>query len=162
VERSLYKVDTRAVSVEVSFGDRARVSGEMFLRPSIVTLSGVESIADRLNDRDAFFPLRVAGSAAAMTIVGKSQVRYLSAALEPVPEFASLPEASDALSFHVDVELDDGERLTGVFQAVLPRGKRRALDFINGHEGLFVSFVVEQREFVINRAFIRCISDGTK
>jgi hypothetical protein len=162
VERSLYKVDTRAVAVEVSFGDRARVSGDMFLRPSIVTLSGVESIADRMNDRDAFFPLRVAGAGAATMLVGKAQVRYLSAAFEGLPERSSLPEGTDTVSFRVEVELDQGELLSGVFQALLPRGKRRALDFINGHEGLFVSFVVLGREYVINRAFIRRISEGSE
>jgi hypothetical protein len=135
----------------------------MFLRPSIVTLSGVESIADRLNDRDAFFPLRIAGAAAAQTtIVGKSQVRYLSALLDGPSELSALADASDVVSFQMDVELDDGELLSGVFQAVLPRGKRRALDFINGYEGLFVPFVVGPREYVINRAFIRRISDGAK
>ncbi len=159
MERSLYKVDTRAVSVEVSFGDGARLSGDMFLRPSIVTLSGVESMADRMNDRDLFLPIRVPGQADAV-LIGKAQVRYLSAEVETLPEPSSLPEATDAVSFEMEVELDHGELLRGKFHAVLPRGKSRALDFINGHDGLFLSFVVARREYVLNRAYIRRISES--
>jgi hypothetical protein len=158
LQTSMYKLDTRAVAVEVSHGSAARVFGEMFLRPSIITLSGVESIADRMNDRDAFFPLRVSEPETATLLIGKSQVRYVAADEAP-PESIATEQASDSVHFHLDVELDDGLCLSGMFQAVLPRGKRRALDFINEQEGAFVTFHAERRQYVINRSFIRRLRD---
>jgi hypothetical protein len=156
VKPSLYRVDTRAISVEVSFGAGALFAGEMFLRPSIVTLSGIESLADRLNDRDAFFPLRED-----TLILGKSQVRWVCADVSTQTDVLRVEGASDALSFPMAVELDDGHELSGTFHAVLPQGKRRALDFINDQDGLFVDFHVASRLYVINRAFIRRLRDAS-
>lgn len=161
VKPSLYRVDTRAVSVEVSFGGGALFAGEMFLRPSIVTLSGIESLADRLNDRDAFFPLRVHEPREDMLILGKSQVRWVSADASAQSDLLRVEGASDAQSFPMAVELDDGRELTGTFHAVLPAGKRRALDFINEQDGLFVDMHVASRLYVLNRAFIRRLRDAS-
>jgi hypothetical protein len=160
VNSSLYRVDTRAVAVEVSFGAGSVLLGEMFLRPSIVTLSGIESLADRLNDRDAFFPLRVREPAGDTMILGKSQVRWVSADASARSEPLRVEGASDALTFPMAVELDDGRELIGTFYAVLPPGKRRALDFINDQDGLFVDLVVAGRLYVLNRAFIRRLRDA--
>jgi hypothetical protein len=155
----MYRVDTSAVSVEVSFGSEARARGEMFLRPSIVTFSGIESIADRMNDRDAFFPLRF-GEPATTLLVGKTQVRYVSAEDQPLPDDV-ISASADAMEFRVALELDDGEELVGVFHAVMPQGKRRPLDFINRESGLFVPFYVHKRQYVINRSFIRRLRDSS-
>jgi hypothetical protein len=160
VKPSIYRVDTAEVSVEISFGGQARARGTMFLRPSIVTLSGVESIADRMNDRDAFFPLRVGEQTPATALVGKTQVRYVSADNQPPPDDV-ITASDDALQFRMMIELDDGEEINGVFHAVMPQGKRRALDFINRESGLFVPFHVQQRQYVINRSFIRRLRDST-
>lgn len=156
---SMYRVDTSVVSVEISFGNQARARGEMFLRPSIVTFSGVESIADRMNDRDAFFPLRAGEQSPSTQLVGKTQVRYVSAEQQPLPDDV-VSAGSDALAFRMILELDDGEELTGVFHAVMPQGKRRPLDFINRESGLFVPFYVLDRQYVINRSFIRRLRDS--
>jgi hypothetical protein len=156
----LYKVDTSAVSVEISFGSEARCRGEMFLRPSIITLSGIESVADRMNDRDAFFPLRVGETSQTTLIVGKTQVRYVAADNQPLPDDA-ITASSDAMAFRMTLEFDDGEELDGVFHAVMPQGKRRALDFINREIGLFVPFYVQQRLYVINRTYVRRLRDST-
>lgn len=155
----MYRVDTSAVSVEISFGGQARARGEMFLRPSIVTFSGVESIADRMNDRDAFFPLRVGAEGVNTLLVGKTQVRYVAADNQPLPDDV-ISASTDALAFRITLELDDGEELTGVFHAVMPQGKRRPLDFINRESGLFVPFYVLKRQYVINRSFIRRLRDS--
>jgi hypothetical protein len=160
VKASMYKVDTRALAVEVAFAAGAVLAGEMFLRPSIVTLSGVESLADRLNDRDAFFPLRVREPEADTLILGKSQVRWVSADASARSDPLPVEGASDAQSFPMAVELDDGRELVGTFHAVLPQGKRRALDFINEQDGLFVDFHVAGRLYVLNRAFIRRLRDA--
>jgi hypothetical protein len=162
VPATKYKVETRSVAAEVSFGAGTRATGEMFLRPSIVTLSGTESVADRLNDRDAFFPLRVQTPEPATWIIGKAQVRYVAAEHDPEALSSFAREAADAVEFHVSIELDDGEELAGLFQAVLPRGKRRALDFINEQEGAFVPFLVGAQQYVLNRAFIRKLRDGDR
>jgi hypothetical protein len=158
----MYKVDTRSVVSEVSFGSGARVVGEMFLRPSFVTATGLESVADRLNDRDAFFPLRVSGAEAGTHFIGKAQVRYVISELEPEPLLIPLGESSDSVEFKLRIELDDGEEIVGLLRAVLPRGKRRALDLINEHEGNFVPFIVAERQFVIQRQFIRRLRDEAR
>jgi len=154
VPSSLYKVDTQTVVVTISLAVDLSLRGDMFLRPSIVTLSGVESIADRLNDRDGFFPLRM--ETGRTEVIGKAQVRYVAADAQAIPdEVLSAPEG-DATQFQVTVELDTGKALSGVFHAVLPRGKRRALDYINApHMGAFVPLYVGPRVYVVHRAFIR-------
>jgi hypothetical protein len=133
----------------------------MFLRPSIVTLSGIESIADRMNDREAFFPLRVADPAPTTLLVGKTQVRYVYAERQPLPDDA-MRMAEGTTELTMTVALDDGETLTGVFHAVMPQGKRRALDFLNREDGLFVPFFVDQRQYVLNRSFIRFVSENRR
>lgn len=152
---SLYRVETQPVRVEVSFGVDARALGEMFLRPSIVSLSGVESIADRMNDRDAFFPLRVSEPTAQTVLIGKTQVRYVAADGQPLPDELSAAPAGETRAFHVTVELDDAQELSGVFHALLSPGQRRALDLMNSNLGLFVPLFVASRQYVINRSFIR-------
>jgi hypothetical protein len=162
VHPSLYKVDTRVVTAELSFGHGARVTGEMFLRPSFVTASGLESIADRLNDRDAFFPLRVGEPEPRTHIIGKTQVRYVSSAPEPAPFVPQLGEAGEVVELALRIELDDGEELSGLLRAILPHGKRRALDLVNEQEGTFMSFVAGERQVVLNRSFIRRLRDGLR
>jgi hypothetical protein len=155
----MYRVDTSAATVEISFGGEARACGQMFLRPSIVTLSGMESIADRMNDRDAFFPLRVGEAAAATLLIGKTQVRYVSAGQQPLPDDV-IAAGEDAMQFRMSLELDDGHELVGSFHAVMPQGKRRALDFVNREAGLFVPFYVGELLYVLNRSFIRRLRDS--
>jgi hypothetical protein len=151
------------VTVWVNLGQKAPLQGQMFLRPSIVTLSGVESIADRLNDRDAFFPLRLEESEQAVTVmIGKAQVRYVAADEQPPPDEIVAASQHDATQFKLSLELDDGEELFGLFHAVLPRGKRRLLDYINAPlAGPYVPFYVGRRVYVINRSFIRRLRERT-
>ncbi len=161
VTSRLYRVDTHIIAVEVSLGSQAPLRGAMFLRPSIVTLTGVESIADRLNDRDAFFPMRVGTGADQTEVIGKAQVRYVTADDQPVPDEITVGVGTEATQFKLTLELDTGEELSGVFHAVLPKGKRRPLDFINApHGGPYVSFYVGSRVYVINRAFIRRLREA--
>lgn len=160
---SIYKVDTHVVTVRVNLGQKSQLQGQMFLRPSIVTLSGVESIADRLNDRDAFFPLRLEEAEQVATVViGKAQVRYVAADDQPPPDEIVAASSNDATQFKLSLELDDGEELFGLFHAVLPRGKRRPLDYINAPlAGPYVPFYVGSRVYVINRSFIRRLRERT-
>ncbi len=163
MQSSIYKVDTHIVAVEVCLGTGAKLEGEMFLRPSIVTLSGVESIADRLNDRDAFFPMRTGDREQAGTeVIGKAQVRYVSAADQPPPDEIMAAAAADATQFNLELELDNGEQLVGLFHAVLPRGKRRPVDYLNApHAGPYVPFYVGTRVYVIQRSFVRRLRERT-
>ena len=91
--------------------------------------------------------------------MGKTQVRYVSAEDQPLPDDV-ITASSDAMEFRMVIELDDGEEITGLFHAVMPQGKRRALDFINRESGLFVPFHAQQRQYVINRSFIRRLRDS--
>lgn len=153
---SLYKVDTQVVAVQVDLGPGASFRGEMFLRPSIVTLEGIESIADRLNDRDGFFPLRMSDTSRRTEVIGKMQVRYVAADGQAHPDEVVAAGEMETSQFSLTIELDTGEELSGVFHAVLPKGKRRPLDYVNApHGGPFVPFYVAERVYVINRAFIR-------
>jgi hypothetical protein len=153
---SIYRVDTQVVNVRISFGGGAFAQGDMFLRPSLVTDSGVESIADRMNDRDAFFPLRVRGEREETRLIGKAQVRFVEASDQPAPSDVVEAARAESTAFELAIEIDDGEVLTGAFYALLPRGKRRALDYVNGpHAGPFVPFFALDKLYVIHRAFIR-------
>jgi hypothetical protein len=153
---SIYKVETQVVNVRISFGGGASAIGDMFLRPSLVTDSGVESVTDRMNDRDAFFPLRVRAERDETRLIGKAQVRYVMASEQAAPADVVDAARAESTAFELAIEVDDGEVLSGAFYALLPRGKRRALDYVNGpHAGPFVPLFSGDKLYVIHRAFIR-------
>ncbi len=153
---SIYKVETQVVNVRISFGGGASANGDMFLRPSLVTDSGVESVTDRMNDRDAFFPLRIRAEQDETRLIGKAQVRYVMASEQAAPADVVDAARAESTAFELAIEIDDGEVLSGAFYALLPRGKRRALDYVNGpHAGPFVPLFSADKLYVIHRVFIR-------
>ncbi len=150
---SIYRVETEVVSVRMCLGRGDYREGEMFLRPSVVVASGVETLCDRLNDRDSFVPLRVGGKT---LLVGKVQIRYACRVGESSPP---LPEGATMHS--VCVELDGGDALSGeVVSLSMPAAMRRVLDVMNAeHEGPFVELRNRQGSFAINRRFVRAVRE---
>jgi hypothetical protein len=151
---SSYQIGTQAVAVEVCMASGPRVVGEMFLRPAGVRPA--ETVVDRLNDGTPFFPLR--GADAAIVLVGKSQVRYVVApSLDDDDEVAD--ERSNVPQVLVTAELDSGEVITGMFFVDQPPGHVRALDYVNEPARAFVALAQLDREYLINRTFIKQLRD---
>jgi hypothetical protein len=115
--------------------------------------SGVETLCDRLNDRDSFVPLRSEGTT---LLVGKVQIRY---ACMPCERFPALPEGATVHS--VRLELDSGDAIGGALVSLsMPAAMRRALDVMNAeHEGPFVELRNRQGSFAINRRFVRTVRE---
>ena len=147
-----YQVGTREQPVEIALHGGSRLAGEMFLRPGAMH---AESIADRLNDGESFFPMRHDG---AVLLVGKRQVRYVVA--PPLEDDDPVADQRESLpQLLVIAELDDGEQITGTLFVDSPPGHVRALDYVNGPRRAFVPLAQLDREYLINRDFIRHIRD---
>jgi hypothetical protein len=151
---STYQIDTQAFAVEVNMASGPPLSGEMFLRPGGVRPS--ETVLERMNDGVAFFPLKTADGA--VLLVGKAQVRYVvTPSLDDDDDVAE--ERSSVPQVLVTAELDSGQAITGVFFVDLPPEHVRALDYINEAKRAFVALAQLDREYLINRAFIRHLRD---
>ena len=151
---SSYQIGTQAVAVEVCMASGPRVVGDMFLRPGGVRPA--ERVVERLNDGSPFFPLRGAGEA--IVLVGKAQVRYVVApSLDDDDEVAD--ERSSVPQLLVTAELDSGEAITGMFFVDQPPGHIRTLDYVNEPARTFVALAQLDREYLINRSFIKQLRD---
>ena len=157
---SLYRVETRAVDVSVWMARGFVVRGDMFLRPSLLTENGLETIAGRMNDRDAFLPVRVREGSERTLLLGKAQIRYISAeGLAPHEAMVAATHAQPA-AFRVELRLDEGETLRGTCYAGLPPGKRRLLDYFNAPlDGPFVPLFSTERQYVVHRAYVSAIAE---
>ena len=151
---SSYQIGTQAVPVEISMASGPGISGEMFLRPGGVRSS--ETVAERLNDGTPFFPLKTADGA--VVLLGKAQVRYVvTPSLDDDDDVAD--ERSSVPQLLVTAALDSGESITGVFFVDLPPGHIRSLDYVNEAKRDFVAVAQLDREYLINRSFIRELRD---
>jgi hypothetical protein len=148
-----YEVGTSAESIEVVLCGGVRIVGEIFLRPG--QSRGAESVADRLNDRDPFFPVKQDES---VLLVSKAQVRYV--VTPPLDDEDPTAEQRPSLpQLLVTAEMDDGEQITGVFFIDLPPGQVRALDYVNGTRRAFLPLAQLDREYLIHRQYVRFIRD---
>jgi hypothetical protein len=148
-----YQIGTQAFAVEVCMASGPPLAGEMFLRPGGVRAS--ETVLERLNDGVAFFPLKAGGN---VLIVGKAQVRYVvTPSLDDDDSVAE--ERSSTPQILVTAELDSGEAITGVFFVDLPPDHVRTLDYVNDAKRAFVALAQLDREYLINRSFIRHLRD---
>ncbi|HEX7124717.1 MAG TPA: hypothetical protein VF406_02935 [Thermodesulfobacteriota bacterium] len=155
-----YQIQTHVVPVEVSLGDGPHLVGHMFLRPHTAGHAGPETVADRLNDRTAFFPVRAAAPEPALLLVGKAQVRYVIAPDSGTIERVAFRRAA-AVQIGASIMLDDGEVVSGiVFLDGVP-GQVRPLDYLNAIEDPFVTLVRPDQEYLINRTRIRYFVDIT-
>ena len=149
-----YQIGTQAVGVEVVFASGPTLAGEIFLRPGGVRPP--ETVAERLNDGAPFFPLRLPDGA--VVLLGKAQVRYVV-----TPPVDDDTEAGDDRTtvpqLLVTAELDSGEAITGVFFVDLPPGHVRSLDYVNESRREFVVLTHLDREYLINRSFIKLLRD---
>jgi hypothetical protein len=155
---STYQIGTRAIAVQVHTAAGTRIDGEMFLRPGALGHAGGETIADRLNDGTAFFPLKVTEPKPAVLLIGKEQVRYVVApSLDDEERLVDLRERASQLL--VTAVMADGETFTGVVFVDLPPEKLRALDYVNDPKLAFLAIVQLEREYHLNRAFVRHLED---
>lgn len=156
---STYRIDTRAVRVEVGLGSGPPKVGEIFLRPGAASHFGVETVADRLADDSTFLPLRLEGAPGGILLLGKPQIRYLRAPAAVDEEGASVPRVG--VCARLEVQLDTGETLSGeVFLELLP-GQTRTLDFLNGSTAAFVCLVQGESDCFVNRAHVRFFHELT-
>jgi hypothetical protein len=126
----------------------------MFLRPGGVRAA--ETVAERLNDGDSFFPLK--DNDGRVVLLGKGQVRYVvTPSADEDDQLAEERNSSPQLL--VTVELDSGEAVAGVFFVDMPPGHVRALDYVNCANRPFVLLAQLDRDYVINRHFITQIRD---
>jgi hypothetical protein len=149
-----YQVGTSAETIEIALCGGLRISGEIFLRPG--SSHGVESVADRLNDRDPFFPVKQDDES--VLLVCKAQVRYVVTA--PLDDEHPMAEQRTSLpQVLVTAEMDDGEQITGLIFVDLPPGFERTLDYVNGARRAFLPLAQLDREYLIHRDFVRYIRD---
>lgn len=153
-----YQIQTHVVQVEISLGEGPRLVGQMFLRPLTAGHAGPETVADRLNDKSPFFPLRAMTPEPALLLVGKAQVRYVIAPDSGTNDRVAFRRAA-SVQIGASIMLDDGEVVSGIVFIEGDPGHVRPLDFLNTVDDPFITLVRPDQEYLINRTRIRYFVD---
>lgn len=135
----LYRVPKREVTAQVSLPGMPRTTLQIFLSERAETHTGYERPSDLLNGPNLFIPATGAGG---VTIFLQRDM-VISLAVPSEHEFGGSERAEDlaadeATHARVEVTLEDCSALTGVLAFLLPEGRRRLQDYLNGPEQFIV------------------------
>jgi hypothetical protein len=147
------KIPVRPVPLTLWTVDGATLSGQIFLRLTVGTHAGPETVQDRLNDSDVFVTLSVPGETSVI-FLNKIQVIRVDA---PEEEEERPPEAAERLAGvsmeSIRVQLINGEQLSGAVRIEGPAGRRRLSDFLN-KQPPFLALRGSDRLHLLHKRFI--------
>jgi hypothetical protein len=136
-----YRVPKRRVTAEVTLVGRPPVTLLLFLGDGAVAHRGRERPSDLLAGPDAFLAA-VEPRDEAVILVRRDAVAVMTVPVEEeYGEQPSRPEdlaAAGAVSADVEVVLEDGTSRRGTITYLLPEGRRRLQDHLNGEEPFLV------------------------
>jgi len=152
-----FQLETHSVEVEVVLRDRRTLLGCVFLRPAAGKHLGAETLDDRLNESQAFFPvLHETGVPRDALLVGKSAIAYVKA---PKPtDDRSRSARSQASEVNVTIQLMGQPPLSGMIYLALPQGRSRTLDWLNT-QSTFVPLIVGSHILYLHRDAIQTVRD---
>ncbi|MDX2054590.1 MAG: hypothetical protein SFV15_19470 [Polyangiaceae bacterium] len=154
-----FQLETHSQRVEVLLRNGRCLSGWMFLRPAAGRHLGAETIEDRLNESNSFFPL-ASELAQAPTrealLIAKACIVYVKAQ-KPTDDRSRSARASSS-EVRVSLELTCDESITGMIYVALPQGRSRTLDWLNG-QNTFLPVIVEKQIYYVNRDAICTAKD---
>jgi len=144
-------VPVRQVRVSALSLDGIWSDGFLFLKPLAETHSGPERVLDRLNDRDLFLPLRVAGDRSVILLNKTHLARLL------VPEGHAgdaVRETHENLAARIEtvvVTVVGGQPLSGWLAIQAPEWQSRLSDYLNHLPGRFFPMYADDTLHLINK-----------
>lgn len=141
-------VPTRPMPLKVWTVDGGMLEGRVFLHLGAEGHAGPETLQDRLNDADLFLALSVSAGPP-MVLLNKIQVIRAEVAEEAAAEESSVGVSPE----RIQVQLINGERLTGTVCIEGPPGKRRLSDFLNTQPA-FLPLHGRDRLHLLHKRFI--------
>ncbi len=122
----------------------------VFLAEATADHSGGERLSDLLNGASQFIPAQDTGTGA-MTFVHTSGLAVARVAAEH--EMSDADQLTIPTEHEVEVQLVDGQRLTGLITYVLPEGRSRLTDYLNDSPAFF-RLIEAERVALINKRYV--------
>jgi len=129
--------------------DGASFRAQLSLHLNAETHAGPETAQDRLNDPDLFLTLAIPGEVPVL-FLNKIQLIRVDVAEEGPPD---LPDGAEATVEAIQVQLINGEQLTGTVRIEAPVGRRRLSDFLNTQPA-FLPLYGADRLHLLHKRFI--------
>jgi hypothetical protein len=136
---SEYRIPKREITAEVSLLGQPRKVVKLFLGDQAESRSGPEKPSDLLNGSRSFFP--AVEPPGRFVLLHRDSVTDLSVAAEiefPAEESPGGAGAAAVARTLVELVLQDGSKVRGTVQFLMPEGRRRLIDFLNTAERFLV------------------------
>jgi hypothetical protein len=147
----LYRIETTRRSVTVFMADGETLSGHVFIHPSPHRPFEPEDITELFNTEEPFFPLDLHHGG--IRLVCKARIAEVA--------IASSEGRGDELSHEapapmgpVEIVLEGGEARRGSIRLDVRPGRTRVIDYLNGHNGRFLTLHTVNETRLINRSLI--------
>lgn len=154
---STYRIPKIPVRVEINLGNRGVCPIEIYVAEHVARGFRRQHVADLLAGPEGFLPARDINEDR-FAIFGKAVARWiripLSAGSLPVEESSgALTDELFEQQYPVDIELDDGESLTGDLLYSLPSDRARPADYLNLPDR-FCRLWTNDHLYLINKTFV--------
>ncbi len=150
-----YQIPKRSVLAEIILAGRAPLTLRLFLSEQAATRTGGERLSDLLNGPDGFLP--AADSDDRVMFLHLQAVVCLSvdADTEFGGERASAEDLAPefAVNIQVEIQMDNGDCVTGKLRYLMPEGSRRLQDVLNQPQQ-FLTLRDGERARLINKGHI--------
>jgi hypothetical protein len=148
-----YQVPTRAVDAEIEIEGGRREDVTFYLAEVAETHEGPETVAEALNRRRKFVPVRSRASAE-LVLVRRSAIVTVRVAL---PNADQAVEGLTSFIDFVRLELHGGEVLEGAVATLLPPENARMSDYFNLDAADFAPLSVGESVLYVNKEFINVV-----
>lgn len=144
-------VPVRKVAITALSLDGVWSSGTLFLKPVAETHSGPETVLDRLNDRDLFLPIEIAGERH-ITLLNKAHLARL--VVRDGQPGDAVPEDQENLAGKIEpvlITLAPGHQLSGWLAIQAPDWQARLSDYVNSLAGSFFQLYADDALHLLNK-----------
>jgi len=151
-----YRVPTRPVEAEIEIEGGRREDVTFFLTEAAETHGGAETVAELLNHRRQFIPVRLRATEE-LALVRRSSIVTVRVGHA---EQAQLVHAVEGLVSFIDfvrLELHGGEVLEGAVETLLPPASPRMSDYFNLTSADFAPLLVGESVVFVNKEFINLV-----
>jgi hypothetical protein len=153
---SPYRVPTREVDAEIEIRGARREEVIFYLSTAAQTHEGGETMAEALNRKRRFIPLRSRLTGELFLVQRKAMVTVTVSQHERPHLFQSVEGLMNSIDF-VRMELSGGEILEGALATLLPPENPRLSDYFNLDDVAFAPLLVGESVVYVNKNFITVV-----
>lgn len=151
-----FRVPTRAVEAEIEIEGGRREEVTFYLANAAATHEGSETMAETLNRRRKFLPVRSRATEELMLVRRSAMVTVRVAQEENAPASQSVEGGVSFIDF-VRLELHGGKVLEGAVSTLLPPEKTRMSDYFNLDGPDFTPLSMGESVVYVNKDFINLV-----